>query len=277
MNISKILYRLPINLKYLHGTILAVQSAMIGIIVTIVSQIIISHRYSMYLLHGSTFLTHISALLFLILLVIIFGSWLKSRRNYVTILYMASFILISATIMVSLIYLESYFSSTVVDYVRPHAIHFAFAKLTSNEWTESLSSAFDILSLSSFLSVWLATIILLYQYRFKVGTIKFHILTAIPLIYYLVPLQDYFGNIFSPLILSEPIAFGVIYVLIFSATKQIGALLFSLAFWAASSLVTNERVRISLLTSAIGMALLFSSVEIATLRVQDLSSLRTSD
>ena len=155
-NISNILYKLPLNLKYLHGIILAVQSAMIAIIVMIVSQIIISHRYSMYLLHGSTFLTHMSALLFLILLLIIFSSWLKSRRNYVTILYMVSFTLISANIMVSLIYLESYFSSTVVDYVRPHAIHFAFAKLTSNQWTELLSSIFDILSLSSFLAIWSA-------------------------------------------------------------------------------------------------------------------------
>lgn len=79
-------------------------------------------------------------------------------------------------------------------------------------------------------------------------------------------LKDYFGDVFSPLVLSSPIAFGVIYVLIFSATKQIGALLFSLAFWTASSLVANERVRNSLLTSAIGMALLFGSIEIVTLQ-----------
>ncbi len=76
----------------------------------------------------------------------------------------------------------------------------------------------------------------------------------------MVPLQDYFGNVFSPLVLSSPIAFGVIYVLIFSASKQMGALLFSLAFWTASSLITNERIRNSLLTSAIGMALLLCEI-----------------
>jgi hypothetical protein len=182
------------------------------------------------------------------------------------ILYIASFSLISANIFLSLIYLESYFSSTTLDYVRPHAIHFAFAKLVATQWTESLSSLFDILSLSSFLTIWLATITLLYQYRFKVGRVRYFILITIPLVYYLVPFQDYFGNIFSPLVLSDPITFGVIYVLTFSATKQIGALLFSLAFWTASSLVGNERVRNSLLTSAIGMALLFGSIEIATLQ-----------
>jgi hypothetical protein len=265
-NISKYFYKLPLNLKYFHMIILATQIAMVGIIVTIAFQIIISHRYSMYLLHGSTFLNHISALIFLILLVFIFASWLKAKRNYIIILYIASFALISANIFVSLLYVESYFSSTTLNYVRPHAIHFAFAKLIANQWTESLSSIFDILSLSSFLAIWLATITLLYQYRFKVGRVRYFILTTIPLVYYLVPFQNYFGNVFSSLILNDPITFGVIYVLIFSATKQIGALLFSLAFWTASSLVGNERVRNSLLTSAIGMVLLYGSIEIATLQ-----------
>jgi hypothetical protein len=122
------------------------------------------------------------------------------------------------------------------------------------------------LSLLSFLTIWIATITLLYQYKFKVGRIKYFIITSIPLIYYLVPFQDYFGNVFSPLIINSPIFFGVIYVLVISATKQIGALLFSLSFWTASSLITNKRVRNSLLTSAMGMALILGSIEIATLQ-----------
>ena len=183
-------------------------------------------------------------------------------------MFTISLVLISATIIVSLVYLESQYSATrsLSKDIRPYAIHFVLIQLPGGQWTEILSSAFDALSLSSFLSIWLATISLLYQYRYKVGRFRYFIITSIPLIYYLVPLQDYFGNVFSPLVLSSPIAFGVIYVIIFSATKQIGALLFSLAFWTASSLVTNDRVHSSLLTSAIGMALLFGSIEIVTLQ-----------
>ena len=75
-----------------------------------------------------------------------------------------------------------------------------------------------------------------------IGRIKYFTLISIPLIYYLFTFEGYFGNIFSQLVLHNPVAFGVSYNLIFSATK-IGALLFSLAFWTASSLVTNEGVR----------------------------------
>jgi len=139
-------------------------------------------------------------------------------------------------------------------------------QLQGRPGAEIMASIFDALSLSSFLTIWLATISLLYEYRYRLGRIRYFVITSIPLIYYLVPLQDYFGNVFSPLVLTSPVAFGMIYVLTFSATKQIGALLFSLAFWTASSLVANERVRNSLLTSAIGMALLFGSIEIASLQ-----------
>jgi hypothetical protein len=56
------------------------------------------------------------------------------------------------------------------------------------------------------------------------------------------------------------------YVLIFSATKQVGALVFSLVFWTASSLVYEDRIRKSLLLSSIGIAILYGSTAIAPLQ-----------
>ncbi len=131
---------------------------------------------------------------------------------------------------------------------------------------ELLSQLFDVLSLTSFLALWLATVILLKQYRRKLGQIKYFLLMGLPLIYYVYPFQSYFGDPFFPLIQSLPISFSILYVLIFSATKQVGALLFSLGFLATSSLVIDERVRKSLLISAIGMAILVGSIEITPLQ-----------
>ncbi len=263
---SKYSYKLPLNIKYFHPVIIFTQISIIGIIMAILAQMYISNRYSLFLLQGSTYISHISALVFTAMLIFLFGGWLKSKRNYIIILYVISFALISSDILVSLVYIEYYFQRAYITTIRPHPIHFAVISHSVTQEGEILSSIFDALSLSSFLVIWIATITLLYQHRLKVGKIKYFIIISIPLIYYLVPLQDYFGNVFSPLVLNSPILFGVIYVTIFSSTKQIGALLFSLAFWTASSLVTNERVRNSLLTSAIGMAVLFGSIEIATLQ-----------
>ena len=206
---SKYVYNLPLNLKYFRALILATQISVISVIIVILLQMMFFNRYSVYLLQGVTYLTHISALIFMVLLVLIFISWLKSRKNYIILLFIISFALVSVNIIVSLLYLESQFYSASFNYVRPHAIHNVIVSTHLTPWSELLASIFDILSLSSFLTIWMATITLLYQYRFKVGKIRYFVVVSIPLIYYLVPLQDYFGNVFSPLILSEPITFGV--------------------------------------------------------------------
>jgi ABC-type multidrug transport system fused ATPase/permease subunit len=98
------------------------------------------------------------------------------------------------------------------------------------------------------------------------GRIKYFSLMSIPLIYYIFPLQGYFGDVFFNLLQSSPVSYSIIYILIFSATKQVGAVLFSLAFWTASTLVYDKRIRKSLLISAIGMAILFGTFEISPLQ-----------
>ncbi|MGC2573291.1 MAG: hypothetical protein WA364_17390 [Candidatus Nitrosopolaris sp.] len=65
---------------------------------------------------------------------------------------------------------------------------------------------------------------------------------------------------------SSPVFFSILYVLIFSATKQVGALLFGLSFWTASSLVHDERIRQSLLITSLGIVILYGSINIASLQ-----------
>ena len=85
------------------------------------------------------------------------------------------------------------------------------------------------------------------------------------MIYFLFPFQTYILNIFGPPITTSPVLTGLVNILVFSATKQIGALFFSLAFLAASILVATHAIQKYLLISAIGMAILFGSIEIDSL------------
>jgi hypothetical protein len=181
---------------------------------------------------------------------------------------MISFALASMNLVISLIYLDSYLSgsSAPLPDIKPYSITSYVTNLGGSSFTESLSVAFDALSISSFLLMWIATAISLSQYRHKMGRIKYFSLMAIPLIYYIFPLQGYFGDVFFSLLQSSPVSYSIIYILIFSATKQVGAVLFSLAFWTASTLVYDNRIRKSLLISSIGMAILFGTLEIAPLQ-----------
>jgi len=62
------------------------------------------------------------------------------------------------------------------------------------------------------------------------------------------------------------LAFSIAYILVFSATKQVGALLFSLGFWTTSALVPNILIPKLLLLSSVGIAILFGSIELISLQ-----------
>jgi hypothetical protein len=256
----------PLGLRYFHGIISATLILTVAIILIIIFQMILLNKYSLILLRVQTYLSHLSALVFLSFLVFLFAGWLTSKRNYVIMLYIISFSLASVNLLVSLIYLDSYFFISGLPDVKPYEITSYVINQPGLTITESLSIAFDALSLSSFLFMWIATAIFLSQYRYKMGKIKYFSLMAVPLIYYIFPFQSYFGDVFLPLLQSSPVSYSIIYILIFSATKQVGALLFSLAFWTASTLVYDNRIRKSLLISSIGMAILFGTFEISPLQ-----------
>ena len=76
--------------------------------------------------------------------------------------------------------------------------------------------------------MWAATMALLNQYKYRFGKIKYYALATIPLIYFIFPFHTYFANFLSPFVIDSPIAVSVIYTIFFSATKQVGAFLFSL-------------------------------------------------
>lgn len=96
------------GLTYFHRVIIITQILTFAIILIIISQMLILNKYSITFLEAQVYLSHISALIFLPSLVYLFVSWmLKSKRNYAIILYIISFSLVSANLIVVLTVVES--------------------------------------------------------------------------------------------------------------------------------------------------------------------------
>ncbi|MDW0198850.1 MAG: hypothetical protein QOK54_10735 [Nitrososphaeraceae archaeon] len=218
------------------------------------------------LLHIVTFISHVSALVFAIPLVFITAKWFKSRRNYIILLYIITFSLVSVNIVVSLTYYENILLRSYSIEIKSYRISTYVTGFYSKPADELLSSAYNVIFILSFLVIWVATMALLNQYKYRLGKIKYYALTMISLIYFIFPFHTYFANLLSPFVLNFPIAVSVIYTILFSASKQVGALLFSLSFLIASTVVPKDSIRKSLLISCIGMTILFSSVEITPLQ-----------
>jgi hypothetical protein len=268
--VSRFEYKLvsPFSPRYFYYVIAITIITTFVMILTILLQMIFLHEYSLALLRIQTYISHVSAFFFLSFLVFLLIRWLTLRRNYVVILFAVSLSLLSATLIISLAYVDSNFSVKWPAYsiVRPLPLISYVISVGTTPNTETLSTLFDVLSLSSFLVMWLATAILLSQYRFRMGGWKFYAVICIPLIYYIFPFQSYFGDLLFPLLISSPLIFSTVYVLIFSATRQVGAIFFGLTFWFASGLVYDDRIRRSLLVCSIGITILFSSIALSPLR-----------
>jgi len=73
------------------------------------------------------------------------------------------------------------------------------------------------------------------------------------------------ANISETMLPGAPVIFSVIYILLFSATKQVGGVLFSVVFLTAATKIKQPNLQNSLRIAAIGIAVVFSSIEISSL------------
>jgi hypothetical protein len=122
-----------------------------------------------------------------------------------------------------------------------------------------LNQTYLITSILSFIIIWIATVFLLYHYTKKIGRIKYWIIVSIPLVYFLSQFQYALLEVFTPLRLFDPILFGILYTLFFSAVKPVGGILFGLVFWIVYRNIRNENVKDYLMISGFGLLLFFSS------------------
>ena len=253
-------------MRYIFVLIASTQAVTFVIIALIVFQITVLSGYSLLLLRVQTYISHFVPLVFLSSLVFLFFQWIFIKRNFVILLYSLALLLVCVNLMISLLFLDSYFTDTQSPIVRPLTVVSYVISLGVTPFTEYLSLFFDTISLASFLLMWLATVLLLRQYRYKIGRVRYYLITSIPLLYYVFPLHGYTGDIFFPMLISSPVVFAILYILIFSATKQVGAVFFGLTLWSASSVVYDSGFRKSLLISSIGITIVFSSIQLTPLQ-----------
>jgi hypothetical protein len=255
-------HRLSVKTTYL--IIAVTQILLISIMVMIIQPTIALKTYNTLSLLALVFISHITALFFLIMLALTLVDWIMTKRDRILSLYTISFSLTAIAIMTSLIY-ATYVLSHQPSNIRPTSFHMSLFALPRAELAMSFGSALDIISILSFVSVWIASALLLSTYSRRIGKIKYWAIISIPLIYFLFPFEKNVVDIFRSLAVSSPVLYGVLNVTIFGATKQIGALFFSLAFLAAATLVTKHEMQKYLLISAIGIAILYGSIEVDTL------------
>jgi hypothetical protein len=111
----------------------------------------------------------------------------------------------------------------------------------------------------SFILTWLATAILLKYYTRIIGKARYWVLISIPLVYFLASFQSFIVDLFLPFRMANPLLFGAIYTISFSAVRPVGAILFGIAFWVLASKLVDITVKNYMIICSYGIMILFSA------------------
>lgn len=93
-----------------------------------------------------------------------------------------------------------------------------------------LNFTYYILNIISFLSVWVATALLLSFYSKKLGKMKFWTIISLPLIFYVSQILVVELKISLSLGNSDPMSFILYYTTIFTLGSTVGGILFAMPF-----------------------------------------------
>ena len=223
-------------------------------------------HYNYYYTSVSILIINISygtAATFIISLSMLFFSWFKSNRNLIVFLYFMSMLMIAFNLIMT----AAYTSVKVND--RPYRTgefvgssgDLSFGK------HQFLADVYRIFSFLSFFSIWITTAILMNNYREKpTNVIVYWILLSIPLVYFLVTYfyQYILGNILISYLAIDPVTVSIILGAFLALSKPIGGLVFGVAFWKISRIISYERtITTYMVISGFGIFLVFAANQAA--------------
>jgi len=245
-------------------TALASQFMVIAVLAVEILQMAFVKMYNSNLTLLILFSSFVPSLLFILLLVVVLVRWFRSSKNFMIIAYAISFSFVFIYLVLATVYVNVQYTSTS-EWIKAKSLHSILVNSSVSDLSFSFGVPLDALSLLSFVFVWVSTVALLRQYRNKIGRTRFWVIITIPLIYFLFPFETYFANFSETMLSGSPVIFSVIYILLFSATKQVGGILFSIVFLTAATKIKQPHLQNSLRIAAIGIAVVFSSLEINSL------------
>jgi hypothetical protein len=245
-----------LRLSRLHKSVSIIQYALIAIFGALITQMVLTSSYHILLVEMVIWINYVLAIILLAFLSYRFLSWFRLNHSAAVLGYALAMMMITINGVFTLLFLTNQFTHSFSGPIIQPA-------LTP---VANYGSVFDIFkaghvvtSITSFILMWIATVLLLHSYSRRFGRAKYWILVGIPLVYFLSQFQFVFVDLFTSFRISQPILFGVVYTLFFGATIPVGGALFGIAFWSVARKLGNNAVKRYMMIAAYGMMLLFSS------------------
>lgn len=189
-----------------------------------------------------------------------FFLWFRINKNYMIISYTVAICSILVNLTVSIIYVS------VTTHADPAIIYWDYnPSESSGEVPSVMSSIYELTSLATFILIWVSSILHLSHYAKKYGMVKFVIMTAAPLVYFITTFSPSLSDYFVDFRFYHPIMAHILFTVLISAGKPIGGFLFGFIFLAASKNIDNKLLKEYLTIAGYGVMILFTSNQLVPL------------
>ena len=209
-----------------------------ALVILLLIEIILISKYHTIFLIIICCIAYIVSITFIGILTYMFFSWFKRQRSSLTIVYGISSSIIVINLVITLVFSVTVLSSRPEE-VRQFLVS-SGVYVKQDSFVGVIESLYQIASIAMFIAMWFATAILLRYYSRRLGKIKFWVLIALPLIYFL---SQFISNIFNiSMILVDPILVGAILISAFIISLVVGGILFGVAFIRLSSKFSKDSI-----------------------------------
>ena len=234
-------------LRTIHKIVTITQYLLAGIILLVILQILLAQQYNTILLELALSISYGLWIVMFSLLAKAFFSWYGSKKNLM--------ILIFALSMIAYVVNGSLGLYNQLDELSKRNLVIKTGDVAVfSESPSSVDTVYQIASSVSYVLTWIATVMLLRPYIEKFGKVRFWIMMAAPMIYYLIEFPLFSLGFFTP---SED-SNAMTNILIFSLSAVFAGILFGVAFLSiARTLKFGTAARNYMIIAAYGFVLFY--------------------
>jgi hypothetical protein len=228
------------------------------ILVIILFQVIFTSKYSVDLLETVAGINLITSSVLLAILSSRLVRAYRTSPSKTVLAYSISIAVLSLSGIITFTYVDNFLQG------KPDYITSTFSPWNSYSPTIStgLSSAYQVTGIMSFVSLWIATVILTYHYASKSKRIKYWTIVSIPLVYfaslYIIPFLERL-DVLGALGVDDNPMYAYCYNFFLNTVRTAGGIMFGIAFVVLSRNIVHIQLKKSIIMTGIGFILLFEA------------------
>jgi hypothetical protein len=235
--------------------VLIVQLVLNALLIVVLYETVTKLSYTTNLITASMCISYLSGIINLGILTERFIRWISNNRSRVSILFGISTLSILVNTLLTALFVVEVLLTQPPEIKWHIGSTFPVIPPSISIFELLYSTSYAI----SYLLTWFATIFVLKSYSRRLGKRKFWLLAALPLLYMIGQFQTILLPMFYEFRLHDPVAFTVIYTILFALLKAGGAIFFGVGLWSLGSEIKQKSVKSFLSMSGYGLILIFVS------------------